>query len=84
MMDKVLVRLCVPSIDLQVDALVPNAIRVEDAVPLLSEAVEAVSRGFYKSTGSEVICVERLGLTLAPGADISMYNLMTGDKLVLI
>lgn len=83
-MEKILVQLHVPAIELKTDALLPSSIRVESATELLAEAVETMSRGFYHPTGSEVVCVERLGRVLVPGTDISMYGLMNGDRLVLI
>jgi len=82
--EKILVHILVPAIGLETDALIPSSIKVDDATTLLSKAVETVSRGFYIPMGSEVVCVERLGLTFVPGTDISMYGLMNGDKLVLI
>ena len=83
-MEKTLVCIHVPSIGLVTDAFIPEGINVASLVSLLIETVEQASRGFYKSSGNEVVCIERLGITLNPTVSLQKYKLENGDRLVLI
>lgn len=83
-MDQILVHLSVPAISMELDAFIPRSIEVNDAVGLVVEAAESYSHGYFKATGREVICADRLGVTLLPGTGIAQYRLENGDRLVLI
>ena len=83
-MDQILVHLSVPAISMELDAFIPKNIEVNDAVELAVEAAENYSHGYFKATGREVICVDRLEATLLPGMGVAQYRLENGDRLVLI
>ena len=83
-MEQILVHLSVPAVSIELDAFIPKSIGVDDATTLLVEAAESYSHGYFKASGREVICVERLDSTLLPGTSIAQYRLENGDRLVLI
>lgn len=83
-MDTVLIRLEVPAAGISLDAFLPNCLTTDDATALLAEAAENYSRGFYRTSGEETICVERLGCVMMPGTSVAQYKLMNGDCLMLI
>ncbi len=82
--DKILMHLRIPAIGLATDVLVPQNIKVEDAIALLIRAAEDLSNDFFRSSGQEVLCSTRHGITLMPGTGISMYRFRNGDEIVLI
>lgn len=81
---KILVNIRIPAISENYDVLIPDDLRINDAISLISSAVESLSNHLYVASGEECLCwVERnarLGLCTTLGA----YGIQNGDHLIMM
>ena len=80
-MDKVLVRVIVPSLNIQIDTLIPKYSLVEVIIGLLEEALSGYTDNCYIPTGSELLCWNRKGIVLNRNKTIFDYGIQNGEVL---
>lgn len=83
-MSKVLVSLDIPSLDEQVDLLVPDFLEIGTLTPLLVEAVCEYSGGRYRPSYEEILCLKERNLIFRQDCTLFQYSVGNGDHLILI
>lgn len=83
-LEKVLVSVSIPSVAMNFDAFVPRDIATSDLTDLLVEAAQNYSHGYFFPTGREVVIHKDRMRVLAPDSDLSQYDVLNGDGLVLL
>lgn len=83
-MDKVLVNLYVPCIDLNYDVYIPVFLSVKEVVQLLINALVKLTDGNYPVSGQELLCEKGRQLLLDNNHRIQEYDIKNGDELILI
>ena len=83
-MDKVLVSLSVPSVDLINDVYIPDFIQIKEIIPLLIQATMDLSDHRYVSSENEVLCLQDKNIILNPEASLSQLGIKNGDNLVML
>ena len=82
-MDKLLISLYVPSLQMDFDLFVPENLMIRELIKLLVEGVKDLSGGKYKISGRELLCVKGANILLSENLSLSDYRLRDGERLVL-
>ena len=83
-MEKILIDLYVPSIQMGYDVFVPSDLTLRELLPLLLEGVVDLSGGKYKVSGRELLCLQDPDMLLSASATLSYYKIRNGDRIVLL
>lgn len=83
-MNKILIKVYVPSLGKNFDFFIPTDIRVYEAISLITSALEQYSEGEYRSNHKEVLCDKSDGKILDINYMAYELGIKNGSKLVLI
>lgn len=83
-MDRVLIKVYVPSLEKSYDFFVPTDVRLHEIIALISSALEQYTEGEYRSSHKEVLCTKEDGKVLDINYAAYELGICNGSKLVLI
>lgn len=83
-MDKVLVKVYVPSLEDSFEIFIPKDLRLYEIIGFISQAVEQYSEGQYRSNHKEILCEKDSGNILDINFSAYELGIHNGSKLVLI
>lgn len=83
-MDKYLIEVYLPYTEKSYDIYIPQNILIFDATRLISNALEKVTNGVYKSTPNAVLCEKNNCDVLDVNKRAYELNIKNGSKLILI
>ena len=83
-MDKILVEVYLPSSGSSYDVYIPLASPLNEVLYLISNLLSDLSRGYFKSDGSAVLCDAATGRVLNINTTVFESGLKNGSKLLLI
>jgi hypothetical protein len=82
-MEKILVTLFVPAVNSKFDVLLPSFLKVQDVIPLLTEALSDLTQQRYVTSGAEVLCCYERSIIFDRTFTIEECGVRHGDKLYL-
>lgn len=82
-MEKILITLKVPSVQLEQDVMIPDFLSVREIIKLLTEAVTDLTQNMYISSGEEVLCRENPDMILNERYTLQDYGVEHGETLYL-
>lgn len=82
-MEKILITLKVPSVQLKYDVMVPDFLTVREVIALLKEAVVGLTQNRYVPSGEEVLCRENPPMVLDQKYTLGNYGIEHGECLYL-
>ncbi len=82
-MEKILVTLKVPSVQLEQDVMIPDFLPVKEVIKLLTEAVADLTQNMYVSSGQEVLCRNAPTMVLNGKYTLQDYGVEHGETLYL-
>lgn len=83
-MEKVLVEVFVPAIDLTYDVFIPRASRMSEVLELLKKAVTDLSDGRFAATIETAVCYRESGAIINVNMSVYELGIQNGTKLMLI
>lgn len=81
---KILINLVVPAISGHYDVLIPDFLKIEDVISLVSEAIEELSDHLYTATGYEVLCLKEKSLILKQEGTLESYGVKNGEQIIML
>lgn len=81
-MDKTLISIFIPAIDLEYDVFIPNFLPVGDVCKLLGAAVTELSNARYVSSGQELLCSIESKRVLKPEYSLEEHGIQNGEHLL--
>lgn len=81
---KLLINLSVPAVSGHYDLLIPNSLRIQEIIWLISEVVEELSDYLYAPTGDEVLCLKERNLILKRDRTFEDYGVKNGEHIILL
>lgn len=82
-MEKILITLKVPSVQLEQDVMIPDFLPVKEIIKLLTEAVVDFTQNMYISSGEEVLCRNAPDMVLNERYTLQDYGVEHGETLYL-
>ena len=82
-MEKILITLKVPSVQMEQDVKIPDFLPVKEIIKLLTEAVGELTQNRYISSGEEVLCRETPDMILNERYTLQDYGVEHGETLYL-
>ncbi len=82
-MEKILITLKVPSVQLEQDVMIPDFLPVKEIIKLLTEAVVDLTQNMYISSGEEVLCRKAPDMVLNERYTLQDYGVEHGETLYL-
>ncbi len=83
-MDKVLVAIHAPSVNVFYDAFVPLDVPVGELIQVISQACNDMTNGKYEISGVEILSLKDPDILLNPRRTLREYNIRDGMQLYLI
>lgn len=83
-MDKIIIRLIVPTISREFDMYIPVSITISELTNLMIKAVEDITNKRYVSSGNEILCLKEKNTMLIQEAMVQSYGIQNGDHIVMI
>lgn len=83
-MEKILIRLEVPSIPGTYDVWVPDFLKIKEVIGLLVDAVEELSDHIYKRSGTEQLCNCEKKKMLNQNYTLKKEEVLNGEHLLLL
>ena len=83
-MDKVLVKIYVPSIEEQYDILIPLNRRIYNVIKLLVKAINELSNGYYEPDNKPVLYNKITAIPYDENLSIRESNIRNGTELILM
>ena len=83
-MDKVLVGIHVPSVNLNCDAFVPLDVPISELTIIISEGFVEITNGKYEVSTLEMLSLAEPKMLLNPNCTLRDYNIKDGMQLYLI
>ena len=83
-MDKVLVAIHAPSVNVCYDAFIPLDIPVFELLPMISQALYDLTNGKYEISKHELLCLSSPNMLLNPKLTLGDYNVQDGMQLYII
>ena len=81
-MEKVLVCIYVPSIDMEFDVNIPLFLSMVEIRVLLSKMLEELTMHRYVSSGMELLCSMERNLLFQEARTLRDYNVLNGERLL--
>lgn len=81
---KILVNVRIPAISENYDVLIPDDLRINDVISLISSAVESLSNHLYVASGEECLCSVEQNTLLSQEAALNAYKIQNGDHLIMM
>ena len=82
-MSKILIGLSVPSIEEHFDLFVPVNVPIGQLCVLLADGLKQMTNGYYRSSGSELLCLKDPNRLLSRDMTLGEYGIYNGDQLIL-
>lgn len=82
-MEKLLMKIYVPSINKRYELFVPKMLQLCELIPFINTVVERQSEGQFQSTGKEILCTEE-GMILNINLTVQELSIRNGTTLLLI
>ena len=82
-MEKILITLKVPSVQLEQDVMIPDFLPVKEIIKLLTEAVVDLTQNMYISSGEEILCRKAPDMVLNDRYTLQDYGVEHGETLYL-
>lgn len=82
-MEKVIVSVAVPSLNMCFDILLPKTLEVKTIVHLLVEAITGLTNREYSSSNEELLCWKEKEIVLNEKKLLADYDIKNGDHLFL-
>ena len=83
-MDKVLVAIHAPSVNVRYDAFVPLDVPVAELIQVISQACHDMTNGKYEISQVEILSLKSPDVLLNPRRTLREYNIQDGMQLYLI
>ena len=83
-MEHVIIHLYVPAINASYDLKIPLSMPMLDLVRLLGQAVENLSNGAYRASGSEILSLKNKERILDYDQTPQDYEMQNGDVLMMM
>lgn len=82
-MEKILITLKVPSVQMEQDVMIPDFLPVKEIIKLLTEAVADLTQNMYIPSGDEVLCRKTPEIILNERYTLQDYGVEHGEILYL-
>ena len=82
-MEKILITLKVPSVQLEQEVMIPDFLPVKEIIKLLTEAVVDLTQNMYISSGEEILCRKAPDMVLNERYTLQDYGVEHGETLYL-
>lgn len=83
-MEHIVIHLYVPAIDASYDLKIPLSMTILDLVKLLGQAVETLSNGAYRASGTEILCLKNKEQILYYDQTPQDYAIQNGELLLMM
>lgn len=83
-MEKILIRLEVPSVNACYDVFIPRELKIGALTALLADCVSNITEGRYKPSGEEMLCFFDQRKVLDPALTAEEYGISNGDRLIML
>ena len=83
-MEKVLVRICVPALQLEYDAFMPLDLMISRLTSIIAEGVGELTDGKYERSGQELLSLKEPEALLDPALTLNDYNVKDGAQFILL
>ncbi len=83
-MEHIIIHLYVPAVDASYDLKIPLSMTILDLVKLLGQAVETLSNGAYRASGTEILCLKNKEQILHYDLSPQDYAMQNGDLLMMM
>lgn len=81
---KILLNIYVPAIQQEYDVLIPDDLRIKNAVSLIVRVITESSGQKYVSSGEECLCSVEKSILLRGNATLDKYGIQNGDHLIMM